>query len=94
MINNGLLGRLYDLPVYEAPKHLTTRRVEKRIEPTKLEEQSSNVLLRLFNPPPMCRVEIREEQVAYLVNFRGMFGWNGGLFASKDSIASIMACTS
>lgn len=94
MLNNGLFGRLYDMPIFELPENLATQRIEKRIEPTRLEEQSSNILFCLFNPPPMCRVEVKEENVAYLFNLRGIFGLNRGIFASKDSIDIITRCIS
>jgi hypothetical protein len=94
MFNKGCLNTFDSIPIYEIPKQLTTRVIVKKIEPTALESQSANILFCLFNPTPLCKTEVREERCVYMVNDRSLFGFSPGLFASKDSIISLMSCCS
>jgi hypothetical protein len=91
MFRKGSLGNINGINVYEAPSNMTHRTVEKMTVPTVLENQSANILFRLFNPAPSCRIEIKEEQVAYLINTKALWGLGSkGLFADKGVIASMM----
>ena len=92
MINKGQRSKLFDMPVFEVPERLTTITVEEKIEPSKLETQTGNILFRMFIEAPRCKTKTRQERVAYVFNEAGMFGLGRGIFADRGVINSMMSC--